>query len=191
MQLTAIPEWGRGHLTRPGGYKARSPNNPIDQLEAEYPLRIEQYGLVPDSGGAGKYRGGLAMLRDYRFLEREGALQLRTDRHRFQPWGLAGGKPGAPSSNFLVSGAQTRALASKEYLLLHHGDVLRHTLAGAGGHGDPLARDPARVAADVADGKVSAEAAQLEYGVVLDEISGEPDVGVTEALRARLSGVQN
>src|SRR5438445_45455 len=71
-------------------------DNPIEQLEAEYPLRIEQYGFVQDSGGAGKYRGGLAMIRDYRFLEREGALQLRTDRHRFQPWGLAGGKTGAP-----------------------------------------------------------------------------------------------
>ncbi len=162
-------------------------NNPIEQLEAEYPLRIEQYGFVPDSGGAGKYRGGLAMIRDYRFLEREGALQLRTDRHRFQPWGLAGGKPGAPSSNFLISGEQTRQLASKEYLMLHRGDLLRHTLAGAGGHGDPLERDPARVAADVADGKVSAEGARLEYGVVLDALSGESDPSATEALRAGLA----
>jgi len=162
-------------------------NNPIEQLEAEYPLRIEQYGFVPDSGGAGKYRGGLAMIRDYRFLEREGALQLRTDRHRFQPWGLAGGKPGGPSSNFLISGEQTRQLASKEYLMLHRGDLLRHTLAGAGGHGDPLERDPARVAADVADGKVSAEGARLEYGVVLDAVSGGLDPSATEALRAALA----
>jgi N-methylhydantoinase B len=95
-------------------------NNPIEQLEAEYPLRIEQYGFVPDRGGAGKYRGG-----------------------------LAGGKSGAPSSNFLISGEQTRQLASKDYLMLHRGDLLRHTLAGAGGHGDPFERDPARVAADV------------------------------------------
>ena len=73
------------------------------------------------------------MIRDYRFLEREGALQLRTDRQRFLPWGLDGGKPGAPSSNILVSDEQTRQLASKEYLTLHRGDLLRHTLAGAGG----------------------------------------------------------
>jgi N-methylhydantoinase B len=166
-------------------------NNPIEQLEAEYPLRIEQYAFVPDSGGAGKYRGGLAMIRDYRFLEREGALQLRTDRHRFRPWGLAGGKPGAPSSNFLIDGEQTRPLASKEYLILHRGDLLRHTLAGAGGHGDPLERDPASVAADVADDKVSAAAAEQEYGVVLDASSGEAVVSTTEALRARLSGRDN
>jgi N-methylhydantoinase B len=161
-------------------------NNPIEQLEREFPLRIEQYGFVPDSGGAGKYRGGLAMIRDYRFLEREGALQLRTDRQRYLPWGLAGGKPGAPSSNFLVTGTHTRPLASKEYLVLHNGDLLRHTLAGAGGHGDPFERDPARVAADVADGKVSVERARLDYGVVLDERSGEPDKAATEALRNEL-----
>jgi N-methylhydantoinase B len=158
-------------------------NNPIEQLEAEFPLRIEQYAFVTDSGGAGKHRGGLAMIRDYRFLEREGALQLRTDRQRFRPWGLAGGKPGAPSSNFLISREQTRPLAAKEYLILHQGDVLRHTLAGAGGHGDPLERDPAWVAADVADGKVSGEQARLDYGVVLDASSGEADLQATKALR--------
>jgi N-methylhydantoinase B len=159
-------------------------NNPIEQLEAEYPLRIEQYGFVPDSGGAGTYRGGLAMVRDYRFLEREGALQLRTDRQRFQPWGLAGGKPGAPSSNLLIRGDLVRPLASKEYLIVRDGDVLRHTLAGAGGHGDPFERDPARVAADVADGKVSAEVARADYGVVVDGATGAVDLPATQALRA-------
>jgi N-methylhydantoinase B len=163
-------------------------NNPIEQLEAEFPLRVEQYAFVPDSGGAGKYRGGLAMIRDYRFLERQGALQLRTDRQRFRPWGLAGGKPGAPSSNFLISREETRPLAAKEYLILRQGDVLRHTLAGAGGHGDPLERDPAWVAADVADGKVSGEQARLEYGVVLDASSGEADLQATEALRVAHRG---
>ena len=161
-------------------------NNPIEQLEAEFPLRIEQYAFVPDSGGAGKYRGGLAMIRDYRFLEREGALQLRTDRQRFLPWGLAGGSPGAPSSNFLIRGDQTRPLASKEYFVLHEGDLLRHTLAGAGGHGNPRERDPAAVANDVADGKVSADSARSEYGVVLDPLSGEVDLPATRTLRQQL-----
>lgn len=163
-------------------------NNPVEQLEGEYPLRIEQYGFVADSGGAGKYRGGLAMVRDYRFLEREGTLQLRTDRHRFQPWGLAGGRSGAPSSNVLIRGDESRPLASKEYLVVREGDLLRHTLAGAGGHGDPFARDPARVAADVVDGKISAHAARSAYGVVVDETAGSVDLPATEALRANLSG---
>jgi N-methylhydantoinase B len=160
-------------------------NNPVEQLEAEYPLRIEQYAFVPDSGGAGKYRGGLAMIRDYRFLEREGALQLRTDRQTHLPWGLAGGQPGAPSSNFLISGEQTRPLASKEYLLLQEGDLLRHTLAGAGGHGNPFERHPSLVAADVADGKVTPERARLDYGVVLGPLPDEVDLPATEALRAQ------
>ena len=72
--------------------------------------------------------------------------------------------------------------------MLHQGDLLRHTLAGAGGHGDPLECDPARVAADVADGKVSVDGARLEYGVVLDAVSGEPDPSATEALRAQMRG---
>jgi N-methylhydantoinase B len=161
-------------------------NNPIEQLEAEYPLRIEQYAFVPDSGGPGKYRGGLAMVREYRFLEREGALQLRTDRQRFRPWGLAGGRPGAPSSNLLIRDGEARPLASKEYLVLGKGDLLRHTLAGAGGHGDPLERDPARVAADVADSKVSPERARADYGVVVDPATGEPDLAATETVRAEM-----
>ena len=84
-------------------------NNPIEYLEGDHPLRIEEYAFVPDTGGAGQYRGGLAMVRQYRFLEREGALQLRTDRQRFQPWGLAGGKPGTPSSNLLIVGGVPRS----------------------------------------------------------------------------------
>jgi N-methylhydantoinase B len=125
------------------------------------------------------------MVRDYRFLEREGALQLRTDRHRFRPWGLAGGASGAPSSNLLLRGDdQARPLASKAYLVLRAGDLLRHTLAGAGGHGDPFERDPELVAADVADGKISPTAARAEYGVVLDTATGVIDAAATEALRA-------
>ena len=141
---------------------------------------------MPDSGGAGKHRGGLAMVREYQFLEREGALQLRTDRQRHLPWGLAGGKPGAPSSNLLISNGETRPLPSKGFLILGPGDRLRHVLAGAGGHGDPLERDPARVAADVADGKVSPERARADYGVLIDPATGEPDPAATKAIRAGL-----
>lgn len=161
-------------------------NNPIEQLEGDHPLRIEEYAFVPDSGGPGRYRGGLAMVRQYRFLEREGALQLRTDRQRFRPWGLAGGKPGAPSANLLIRGGQAEVPPSKAYRVLRRGDVLRHTLAGAGGHGDPLERDPALVVEDVADEKVSVEAAGHEYGVVIDPATGGADLEATAALRARM-----
>jgi N-methylhydantoinase B len=161
-------------------------NNPIEQIEAEHPLRIEEYGFVPDSGGPGKFRGGLAMVRTYRFLERVGALQLRTDRHRYRPWGLAGGQPGAPSSNLLIRDGRAEPAASKGYFILQRGDVLRHELAGAGGHGDPLEREAERVAKDVADGKVSAERARSDYGVVIDAASGGVDRAATKSLREQL-----
>jgi N-methylhydantoinase B len=161
-------------------------NNPIEYLEGDHPLRIEEYAFVPDTGGPGKHRGGLAMVRQYRFLEREGALQLRTDRQRHLPWGLEGGKPGTPSSNLIVRDGESEVPPSKAYRILHRGDVLRHTLAGAGGYGDPLERDPALVAEDVADEKVSFEAARSEYGVVLDPKTFQVDASATDALRARL-----
>jgi N-methylhydantoinase B len=161
-------------------------NNPIEYLEGDHPLRIEEYAFAPDTGGPGRYRGGLAMVRQYRFLEREAALQLRTDRQRFLPWGLHGGKPGRPSSNLLIRDGRTEVPPSKAYRILHRGDVLRHTLAGAGGYGDPLERDPALVAEDVADEKVSLEAARGEYGVVLDPTTLAVDAEATAALRARL-----
>jgi N-methylhydantoinase B len=161
-------------------------NNPIEALEGDHPLRVEEYAFVPDTGGPGRYRGGLALVRQYRFLEREGALQLRTDRQRFQPWGLDGGKPGGPSSNLLIRGGTPENPPSKAYRILQRGDMLRHTMAGAGGHGDPLTRDPARVAEDIADEKVTVEHARREYGVVIDPLTGSADAAATAALREQM-----
>jgi N-methylhydantoinase B len=160
-------------------------NNPVEFIEAELPLRIEQYAYVPDTGGPGRHRGGLAMVRDYRFLEAEGALQLRTDRHKNRPWGLAGGRDGSPSSNTLYANGEARPLSSKEYVTLHRGDLLRHYLAGAGGHGDPFERDPSSVARDVAEGKVTVDAARRDYGVVIDAKTLAVDESATLAARRR------
>ncbi|MGE3910285.1 MAG: hydantoinase B/oxoprolinase family protein [Chloroflexota bacterium] len=161
-------------------------NNPIEFLEGDHPLRVEEYAFVPDSGGAGTYRGGLGLVRKYRFLEREGQLQLRTDRQKFMPWGLHGGKPGAPSSNVLVRGGETELPPSKAFRILHHGDTLRHTMAGAGGYGDPLERDPILVAEDVIDEKVSVQAARDEYGVVIDPGTLTVDPESTAVLRQQM-----
>jgi N-methylhydantoinase B len=162
-------------------------NNPIEFLEGDHPLRIDEYAFVPDTGGAGRYRGGLAMVRQYTFLEREAVLQLRTDRQVHLPWGLEGGKPGKPSANVVILGGVPEVPPSKASRILHHGDVLRHTLAGAGGYGDPLTRDPAAVAEDVADEKVSVAAARAEYGVVIDPASLVVDTAATAALRSELA----
>jgi N-methylhydantoinase B len=101
------------------------------------------------------------------------------------PWGLHGGKPGTPSANLLIRDGESEVPPSKAFRILHHGDVLRHTLAGAGGFGDPLTRDPALVAEDVADEKVSVAAARSAYGVVIDPETRMVDVQATAALRSR------
>lgn len=161
-------------------------NNPIEFLEGDHPLRIEEYSFVADTGGPGQYRGGLALRRKYRFLEREGALQLRTDRQKFLPWGLKGGKPGTPSSNLIVRGGVSEDPPSKAYRILHHGDTLLHTMAGAGGYGNPLERDPSAVAEDVADEKVTLAGAATDYGVVLDPVTLTVNKAETADLRRRL-----
>lgn len=161
-------------------------NNPIEVIESEYPLTIERYGYVPDSGGAGKFRGGLALVRQYRFLESEGTLQLRTDRRRAMPYGLAGGRPGTPSRNTLNPGTEDRELPGKCTLTVRRGDVYRHVLAGAGGWGDPLDRDPARVLGDVLEEKLTPEYARREYGVAVDVGQAQVLEEETRQLRAAL-----
>ena len=161
-------------------------NNPIEVIESEYPLRIERYGYVPDSGGAGKHRGGLAVVRQYRFLEATGTLQLRTDRRRFLPYGLAGGRAGTPSDNILNPDGERRQLPSKCTLEIREGDVFRHLLAGAGGWGDPLARDPELVLKDVLEEKLTAGYARREYGVAIDLAARKVLAEETAQLRAQL-----
>jgi N-methylhydantoinase B len=158
--------WG-GRPTKDGIDAAASAvvnfsNNPIEIVESEYPLMIERYDYVPDSGGAGKFRGGLALVRQYRFLAEEGVLQLRTDRRVHVPDGLQGGRGGTPSMNLLCRNDEVRELPAKCRLTIQRGDVFQHVLGGAGGWGDPSERDPAHVAHDVAEGKLSADHACRE-----------------------------
>jgi N-methylhydantoinase B len=158
-------------------------NYPAEVIENESPLRIEEYGFLSDSGGPGKYRGGLALVRQYRFLEREATLQIRADRTRFPAYGLANGKPGRLCRNVLDAGDGQRLLPAKTLLTIARDTVLRHELAGAGGWGDPLERDPERVLADVLDEKVSRTHARTAYGVVLTDTPAAIDVAATAQLR--------
>jgi len=165
--------WG-GRPTRDGVDACSSSvvnfsNNPVEVIESEYPLMIERYGYLPDTGGPGKFRGGLALERQYRFLEAEGTLQLRTDRRQHLPYGLAGGCAGTPSRNVLNPGPDCRELPAKCTLTVRHGDVFRHELAGAGGWGEPFERDPEHVLQDVLEEKISIAYARREYGVAIDE----------------------
>jgi len=141
---------------------------------------------VPDSGGAGKFRGGLAIARQYRFLETTGTLQLRTDRRRFLAYGLNGGRPGTPSDNVLNPDTEPRQLPSKCTLEVRRDDVFRHLLAGAGGWGDPLERDPGLVLRDVLEEKLTAAYARREYGVAIDAEARKVLPAETARLRAEM-----
>lgn len=158
-------------------------NQPVEVVENEYPLRIEEYGFLPDSGGPGKHRGGLGLVRQYRFLEETGTLQIRSDRTLFPAYGLAGGRPGRLCRNVLNPGPNERLLPAKTLLAIRAGDVFRHELAGAGGWGDPFERDPLAVLADVRAGKVSREHAREAYGVVIKADATGVDWEATERAR--------
>jgi N-methylhydantoinase B/oxoprolinase/acetone carboxylase alpha subunit len=165
-------------------------NIPIEQAECGYPVRIERYGLVQDSGGAGNYRGGLAIERAWQLLSGEAHLGIRSDRRDHLPYGLYGGKPGAGSINILSEnsnddGSET-ILPTMVSTSIRAGQRLYHRQAGGGGWGDPLLRDPAAVAWDVKNEKVSLPAARQEYGVVLDPATFAVDEGATASLRAKL-----
>jgi N-methylhydantoinase B len=131
-------------------------NTPVEILEAQHPIRIEEYALIPDSCGMGKYRGGLGIARVYRLLNEEATLQLRSDRMKFRPYGLAGGDAALPTRNVLMRhGEAAREMPAKFSITLKRGDVIRHEQPGGGGHGDPAQRDPALIEADARNEKIT------------------------------------
>jgi len=167
---------------------ANMASHSIEVTEAEHPISLLAYEFVPDRAGAGKFRGGVPFCRDYRFDEAEGVLQVRSDRRDHRPFGLYGGSPGAPSQNVLNPDGEFRPLPGKLTMNVKRGDVFRHVLAGAGGWGDPLERDPLAVLKDVRNELLSAARAAADYGVVVDTSTWQVDDDATrrnrDAIRA-------
>lgn len=163
-------------------------NNPVELIEAELPLEITQYGLVTDSGGPGRRRGGLAFKREYRLLAEEAVFTLRSDRRDHPPYGLGGAEPGGGSSNVMNPGTPremqlpTMPMAA---LQIRKGDVFRHVSAGGGGFGPAFEREPELVLEDVLDEKVSLAAAAERYGVVIDRATMNVDTAGTDRRRSR------
>jgi N-methylhydantoinase B len=160
-------------------------NIPVEAQEANHPVLVERFGLIQDSAGAGRFRGGCGIRRDIRFLADDGKFTNLSDRHRFRPYGLFGGQPGALGRTVINPGeAGEREVHSKASTTFHYGDVISFQQPGAGGYGDPALRDPALVLADVREGYISVHAALERYGVVVRD--GVVDVAATDALRAAM-----
>jgi N-methylhydantoinase B len=162
-------------------------NMPAEMQEIKCPILVERVELIPDSAGPGKWRGGSGMRKDMRMLAPDGNFYNLGDRHRFQPYGLAGGRPGTLGRTLIVSQTQgSRDVHSKGNYRLAENDVVSWRTAGAGGYGDPLERDPEAVLRDVLARFVSVEGARRDYGVVLVGAPLAIDTEATAALRREM-----
>ncbi len=162
-------------------------NTPVEINEAEVPVKILSYGLAKDSGGSGKYRGGLGTEMEFEVHAPHSFVTARNrDRSHFAPWGLKGGRAGKTSAFWLNRGSNREAnLGNTDILTTEPGDRIYIKSAGAGGWGNPWERDAARVVADVERGFVSEQAAEEEYGVVIR--SGRIDEAATAARRKAMA----
>ncbi len=159
-------------------------NVPNEFLERYFPLRIERYETVPDSGGAGLHRGGNGIVMTYRFLE-PGLIAIHDDRWFTYPWGVNGGEPGARARKVLhrADGSSQIVGNKREDIAVEAGDALDFITWGGGGWGDPLAREAALVAKEVLQGLVSIDGARA-YGVVIGADGLDHDA--TNALRTTM-----
>lgn len=162
-------------------------NVPVEIQETRNPILIEHFGLLADSAGPGRFRGGCGVRRDLRVLTENVNFYNLGDRNRTGPYGLFGAGAGAKGTTLLNPGTpEETPLHSKGTYKLKRGDVVSWRTSGAGGYGNPLERDPELVRKDVLDGLVSVEGAERDYGVIISA-RGEIDHARTEALRRRRS----
>ncbi len=155
-------------------------NMPVEFIEAENPLRVERYAFMPDTEGPGQYRGALGIVREYRILAEEAMVQVRQDRFLHAPWGVFAGEEGACARAYLNRGtSKEEVLPSKFIRTLRHGDVFCAEMAASGGYGNAFERDPAAVAEDVMEQKMSLSRARERYGVVIDAATNEVDAVAT------------
>jgi len=166
--------WGGRHhqdgldgVSNPG---ANMSNQPIELIEASVPMEISRYGLVENSGGPGRSRGGYALVREYKVLSDEATLHVRSDRRAILPYGLHGGLSGTPSWNIINPGPDqyTLPVCPMRPIPLGRGDRFQHIQPGGGGFGSPLERDPELVLDAVDNEMITPEYAFDVYGVVID-----------------------
>jgi len=145
-------------------------NIPVEVHETHNPVRIHRFEFIPDTGGAGQWRGGCGIRKDIELLNSKAVFSHLGDRHVFEPYGIFGGKPGALAESILNPQGNGERLHSKETREITQGDVLSFRLSGAGGYGPPEKRSRQAIADDIADGYVTREAAQRDYGWAPDQV---------------------
>ena len=165
-------------------------NIPVEAIEINQPVMVERFEIIPDTGGAGKFRGGCGIRRDIRMLADAIRFTNLSDRNVVAPFGIFGGNSGALGTT-VVNPGRDGAIepGSKASFDMEYGDVVSIRLAGAGGYGDPLERDPERVARDVRLGYVSPGLARSDYGVVIAN-DGTVDEEETTRLRAEMAAAR-
>jgi N-methylhydantoinase B len=143
---------------------------PIEIIESEFSTRLRRFELIPDSGGPGKFRGGLGFIREYELLDHDARFSLRSTKHAVAPKGIDGGSDGKTGHCTLNPGTDQSRVIPSRYSdhTLHPGDVVSLETPGGGGLGNPLERDPARVLNDVRNGYVTRQRAREVYRVVID-----------------------
>jgi N-methylhydantoinase B len=157
-------------------------NTPVEILERSFPLRVEEYALVPNSGGAGTWRGGLGVRRVWRVLGNSAHAAVCFERTVTPPFGLAGGHAGAPSRIWLeLPNAETRSLNSKGGFIAPAGSRLVAEAPGSGGYGVPGLREDALLQEDIQNGYVSSESVRHDYGKDPDALGREDGTAVPGA----------
>jgi len=159
---------------------------PVEIIESEFPTRVTRFELIRDSGGAGQFRGGLGIRREYLNLA-DARFSIRSMKHIIPPNGMAGGKTGRPGDIWINPDTDHAKRLPTRYAdyPLHAGDVFRLDTPGGGGYGDPSVRPPGRVLTDVREGYVSRQAAERDYGVVLSADNKSVDATATARKRGQ------
>jgi N-methylhydantoinase B len=166
-------------------YLVGQKNYPAEFMEMVYPVRVRAYGLLTDSGGPGRWRGGCAVFREVELLANQATLSVRIDGVGNPPWGVAGGKPGRGGRAIINPGTpdEREIDALSDGTILKRGDVFRIETVGGGGWGDPLDRDPELVRADALGRFIGVDSVLLDYGVVLAGPDLDIDFEATKKIR--------
>jgi N-methylhydantoinase B len=163
---------------------------PVEVCEQRYPLLVDRFTYNLQPAGAGRFRGGFGLVRDYRILSDEAELTTTFGRHRYPPWGAAGGQDGSPNGVAIILSGQAEPLVWRGKLArypLRRDDVARMVTGVGGGYGDPLGRDPQLVQIDVQNELLTVSDACRLYGVVIIPQSLAVDQAATLAMRQELA----